>query len=165
MGAGKGPKGKGKGAVGPRGQTGPVMGAIGGGQSEGSGTGGGPPPQPDVQPVWCIPPGIQQMPAHHTHHHHHHHAHLYNIDPEAGDLIPPRPPDPSTSQPPPRLGRSQCGWPLPRRRGGGTRRRRRRHRGCKGSPREKQGGAGPGTGTETRSRTPWWLRPSLWRWR
>ena len=38
----------------------------------------------------CIPPGIQQMPTHHTHHHHHHHhAHLYNMDPDAGDLIPP----------------------------------------------------------------------------
>ena len=40
----------------------------------------------------CIPPGIQQMPAHHTHHHHPHHAHLYNIDPDAGELISPQPP-------------------------------------------------------------------------
>ena len=39
----------------------------------------------------CIPPGIQQMPVHHTHHHHHHHHHLYNIDPGAGELIPPQP--------------------------------------------------------------------------
>ena len=42
----------------------------------------------------CIPPGIQQMPAHHTHHHHHHHHHLYNIDPDAGELIPPQAPRP-----------------------------------------------------------------------
>ena len=52
--------------------------------------GGGAPPQPDVQPVRCIPPGIQQMPAHHIHHQ----AHLYNIDPDAGELIPPQPPRP-----------------------------------------------------------------------
>ena len=42
----------------------------------------------------CIPAGIQQMSAHHTRHNHHHHAHLYNIDPNAGDLIPPQPPRP-----------------------------------------------------------------------
>ena len=99
LGAGKGPEGKGKGALSPRGQTGRGMGAVGGGRSEGRGTGGGAPPQPDVQPVRCIPPGIQQMPAHDTHHHHHHHAHLYNIDPHAGDLIPPNPPGPGTSRP------------------------------------------------------------------
>ena len=34
------------------------------------------------------------MRAHHTHRHHHHHAHLYNIDPDAGYLIPPQPPRP-----------------------------------------------------------------------
>ena len=57
------------------------MGAQGGGRDEGRGAEGGAPPQADVQPVRCIPPGIQQMPAHHTHHHHHHHHHhLYNID-------------------------------------------------------------------------------------
>ena len=66
------------------------MGALGGGRSEERGTGGGAPPQPDVQPVRCIPPGIKQMPAHHTHHHQHHHAHLYNINPDAEDLIPPQ---------------------------------------------------------------------------
>ena len=91
MGAGKGPKGKGKGAVGPRGQTGQGTGATRGGRSAGRGTGGGAPPQSDVQPVRCTPPGIQQMPAHHTHQHPQQHAHLYNIDPDPGDLIPPQP--------------------------------------------------------------------------
>ena len=80
LGAGRGPKGKGKGATGPQRQAGRGMGARGGGRVEGRGAGGGPPPQQDVQPVRCIPPGIRQMPAHHTHHHHHHHHHhLYNI--------------------------------------------------------------------------------------
>ena len=51
----------------------------------------------------CIPPGIQQMPAHHTHHHHHDHAHLYNITPHAGDLIPPQPPRPQHQPAPPAL--------------------------------------------------------------
>ena len=61
---------------------------LGEGGAMGGGRGGRAPPQPDVQPVRCIPPGIQQMPAHRTHHHRHH------IDPDAGDLIflqPPRP--------------------------------------------------------------------------
>ena len=58
------------------------------------GAGGGASPQLDSQPVRCIPPGIQQMPAHHTPHHHLHHAHLYNIDPDAGELIPHQPPRP-----------------------------------------------------------------------
>ena len=49
----------------------------------------------------CIPPGIQQMPAHHTHHHHHHHHHLYNIDLDAGELIPPEPPRPQHQPAPP----------------------------------------------------------------
>ena len=50
----------------------------------------------------CIPPGIQQMPAHHTHHHHHHHNHhLYNIDPDAGELVPPKPPRPQQQPAPP----------------------------------------------------------------
>ena len=100
-GAGKGPKGKGKGAVGPPEQTAWGMGAVGGGRSEGGGTGGGAPPQPDVQLVRCIPPGIRQMLANHTHHHHHHHAHLYNIDPDAGDSIPHQPPRPEHQRPPP----------------------------------------------------------------
>ena len=50
----------------------------------------------------CIPPGIQQMPAHHTnHHHHHHHHHLYNIAPDAGELVPPQPPRPRHQPAPP----------------------------------------------------------------
>ena len=101
MGAGKGPKGEGKGGVGLRGQPGRSLGALGGGRSEGRGPEGGAPPQQDVQPVRCIPPGIEQMPAHHTHHHHHHQAHLYNIDPDAGDLIPPEPPRPQHQPAPP----------------------------------------------------------------
>ena len=102
LGAGKGPKGKGrKGDVGPRGQAGRGAGAAGGGHGEGRGTGSGAPPQPDVQPVRCIPPGIPQMPAHHAHRHHHHHTHLYNIEPGAGDLIPPQPPRPPHQPAPP----------------------------------------------------------------
>ena len=95
QGRGRDPKGKGKGASGTD-WTG--HGSRGG---EGRGTGGGAPPQPDVQPVRCIPPGIQQMPAHHTQRHHHHHTHLYNIDPDAGDLIPPPPPRPQHQHAPP----------------------------------------------------------------
>ena len=101
-GTGKRPKGKGKGAAGPKGQAGRGMGAHGGGRGEGRGAEGGAPPQPDVQPVRCIPPGIQQIPAHHTHHHHHHHHHhLYNIDPDAGELVPPQPPRHQHQQAPP----------------------------------------------------------------
>ena len=99
--AGRGPEGKGKGATGPKGQAGRGMGARGGRRVEGRGTGGGAPPQLDVQPVRCIPPGIQQIPAHHTHHHHHQHHHLYNIDPDAGELIPPQPPRPRHQPAPP----------------------------------------------------------------
>ena len=101
QGAGKGPKGKGKGAAGPKGQTGWGMGARGGGQAEGRGAGSGAPQQPDSQPVRCIPPGIQPMPAHHTNHHHHHHHHLYNIDPNAGELVLPQPPRPQHQPAPP----------------------------------------------------------------
>ena len=118
VGAGKGAQGEGKGATSPQGQAGRGMGARGGGRVEGRGAGGGAPPQPDVQPVRCIPPGIEQMPAHHTHHHqHHHHHHLYNIDPDAGELIPPQPPRPQHQPAPPQhRERSRRGWP---RRGGG----------------------------------------------
>ena len=49
----------------------------------------------------CIPPVIQQMPAHHTHHHHHHDAHLYNIDCDAGNLIPPQTPKTAAPAAPP----------------------------------------------------------------
>ena len=89
------------------------------GQGAGRGTGSEAPPQTDVQPVRCIPPGIQQMPAHHAdhhhryHHQHHHHAYLYNIDPDTADLIPPNPPDGSTSRPPSRTA-AFCAAPLPR---------------------------------------------------
>ena len=95
LGVGKGPRGKErKGDIGPRGQAERGVGAGGDRQGVGQGTGSGAPPRPEIQPVQCIPPGIQQMPAHHTHHHHHHHTHLYNIDPDAGDLVPPQPPRP-----------------------------------------------------------------------
>ena len=101
MGARRGPKGKGKGATGPEGQAGWNIGAQGGGRVKRRGARGGAPPQPDVQPVRCIPPGMEQMLAHHTHHHHHHHHHLYNIDPDAGELIPPEPPQPQHQPAPP----------------------------------------------------------------
>ena len=102
--AGKGPKGKRKGAAGPKGQAEQGMGAREGGRDEGRGAGSGAPPQPDVQPVRCILPGMKQMPAHHTnhhHHHHHHHHHLYNMDPDAGELVPPQPPRPQHQPAPP----------------------------------------------------------------
>ena len=60
--------------------------AGGGGKSGGQGKGGGAPLQPDVQAVRCIPPGIQQILAHHAHHNH---QLIYTIDPNMGDLIPP----------------------------------------------------------------------------
>ena len=65
-------------------------GVTGGGQGGGRGAGSGAPPQSDVQPVRCIPPGIQPMPAHHSHRHHHHHSHLYKVDPHAKDLMLPQ---------------------------------------------------------------------------
>ena len=65
------------------------MGTRGEGKGGGQEKGGGELPQPDVQMVRCIPPGIQQMLAHHTHHHQ---QPIYNIDPDVGDLIPPLPP-------------------------------------------------------------------------
>ena len=71
------------------------------GRVEGRGAGGGAPPQPDVQQERCIPPGIQQMLAHHTHHHHPHHHHLYTIDPDTSELIPPQPPRPRHQPAPP----------------------------------------------------------------
>ena len=177
LGTGRGPKGKGgKGDVGPRGQTGRGAGATGGGQSVGRETGGGAPPEPDVQPVWCIPRGIQQMPAQHAHHHHHHHAHLYNIDPVARDLVPPKPAHPHISRHPTRTaapraaphprhqsgGRSRRGWPLPRRQGDMARRLRGRRRGGRRSRHGGQSGPGTGTGTRKQSRTPWGARPSPW---
>ena len=111
VGAGRGLKGKGKGATGPQGQAGRGMGDRGGGRVEGRGVGGGATPQPDVQPVRCIPPGIQQMPAHHTHH-----TTTTNTTSTTSTLTPessspPNPHDPSTSRPPPRRERSRRGWP------------------------------------------------------
>ena len=161
-GTGKGPKGKGKGkGKGPKGQEGRGTGAQGGGRGEGRGAEGGAPPQPEVQPVRCIPPGIQQMQAHHTyHHHHHHHHHLYNIDPDAGELIPPQPPRHQHQQAPPRRGRSRRGWP--RRRGDGAWHRRRRCRSSEGGRHRGRRRAGRGTWTGAQSRTRWGGRPSPW---
>ena len=151
LGAGRGTRGNGgKGDVGPRGQAGWGAGARGDGLGVGRGTRSRAPRQLDVQPVRCIPPGIQQMPAHHAHHHNHHHAHLYNIDLDAGDLVPPPPPNPPTSGPPiptaappgaplPRhesRGRSWRGWPLPW--------RREVWRGAGATCAEASGGAGTG---------------------
>ena len=156
MGAGKGPKGNGRGALGPRGQTERGTGARRGGRSEGRGTGGGAPPQPDVQPVLCIPPGIEQMPAHHTrhHHHHHHHAHLYNIDPHAGDLIPPQPSRPQHQPAPPAMRAEPARMAAASAAGGGARRRRPRHRGRRGSRRGGQRGPALGPGLGHSPRTP-----------
>ena len=117
------------------------MGARGGGRVSGWGAGGGAPPQPDVQPVRCIPPGIQKMPAHHTHHHHPNHAHLYNIDVTPENSSPPNPHDPSTSQPPPRTESGDGADGL--RGGGGGGAGTGRHRGRRGSRREGQGRAWP----------------------
>ena len=113
----RGAQGQAQGRHGPQGTDRTGHGSPGGraGQREGGGERGAPAAgraAGEVHP----PPGIQQMPAHHTHHHRHHHHHLYNIDPDAGELVPPHPHDPSTSQPPPRRERSWRGWP---RRGGG----------------------------------------------
>ena len=95
LGAGRGPSGKGrKGNVGPQGQAGWCVGAGRDKQGVGRGTRSGAPPQPDVQPVLCIPPGIQQMPAHDAHQQYHHNAHLYNMDPDAEELVPPQFPRP-----------------------------------------------------------------------
>ena len=154
----KGPKGKGKGAAGPKGQAGRGMGAQRGGRDEGRGAESGAPPQPDVQPVRCIPPGIQQMPAHHTHHHHHHHHHhLYNIDPDAGELVPPQPPRPRHQPAPPapraepaRMAAAEGGRgaaSAPQAQGQGE------------EPAQGQRGAGHGTGTGARSWTLWGKRP------
>ena len=136
------------------------MGARRGGRLKGRGAGGGAPPQPDVQPVRCTPPGIQQMPAHHTHDHHPGHAHLYNIDPDAGELIPPEPPRPQ-HQPAPPAPRAE---PAPMASAGGWRGAvpAPQAQGPQGSRREGQGGPGPRTGTGARSRTLWGMRPSPW---
>ena len=76
-----------------------ARGRGGEGNSGGKGKGGGVSPQPEVWAVQSIPPGIQQMPAHHAHQHH---QPIYNIDPNMGDLIPPRTHQ-TPRQPPPCL--------------------------------------------------------------
>ena len=87
QGAGRGLRGKGgKVDMGPRGQAGQSTGSGREGQGTVQGKGGWAPPQPDVQAVRCIPPGIKQMPAHHAHHYQ---QPIYNIDPDMGVLIPP----------------------------------------------------------------------------
>ena len=73
------------------------------GGARGEGRGAGRPHSRTCSQCGASPPGIQQMPAHHTHHHHHHHAHLYNIDLDAGDLIPPPTPRPQHQPAPPAL--------------------------------------------------------------
>ena len=118
QGAGKGHKGKSKGNVGPEGQAGRGMGARGGGWAEERGAGSGAPPQPDVQPVRCIPPASNRCrrttPTTTT---------TTTTTPTTSTLTlasssPPNPHNPSPSQPPPRRERSRRGWP---RRGGGGR--------------------------------------------
>ena len=68
--------------MGHRGQAGRDTGTGGGGKTGGQGKEGRKPLQPEIQAVRCIPPGIQQMPAHHPHHHH---QRIYNIDPDMRD--------------------------------------------------------------------------------
>ena len=182
LGAGGGARGKeGKGDVGPRGQAGRGTGMRGEGQGKGQGKGGAAPRQPDVQAVRCIPPGIQQMPAHHAHHHH---QPIYKINPDMGDLIPPpTPPDPPPAPPPARTaeprttppprhgshGRNQRGWPPHQRRGGPARHQRSRRRGHKQSRHRgrwgpsvllRPGATGPRTGM--RSLTPLGAKASPW---
>ena len=72
---------EGKRDVGPREQAGRGTGTGGGGHGTGQAKGGGALPQPEVQAVRCIPPGIEQMPAHHAHHRQ---EPIYNIDPDMG---------------------------------------------------------------------------------
>ena len=77
--------------MGPREQAGRGTATGGKGQGTGQGKGGRAPRQPDIQVVWCIPPGIQRLPVHHAHHQH---QPIYNINPDMGDLIPPQLPQP-----------------------------------------------------------------------
>ena len=100
-GPGRGPRARARGTWAPGDRQDGSREPRGEGGAKGRATGRGAPPQPDVQPVRCIPPGIQQMRAHHTHHHHHQHAHLYNIDPDAGDFVAPQPPRPQHQPAPP----------------------------------------------------------------
>ena len=86
------------GDVSPRGQAGRGAGTGGGRKGGGQGKAGREPPQPEVQAVRAIPPGMVQMPAHH------HCQSLYTIDSNMGDLIPPQPPLPPRQLPPPPTG-------------------------------------------------------------
>ena len=67
--------------MGNRVQGGQGQGTGGVGKGKGRGKGDGEAPQAEVQAVWWIPPGIQQMPAHHAHHHEP--LPMYNIDPDS----------------------------------------------------------------------------------
>ena len=141
VGAGRGPKGKGKGATGPQGQAGRGMGARGGGRVEGRGAGGGAPSQPDVQPVRCIPPGIQQMPAHQPTTTTTTTTTFTTSTPTPQSSFPPNPHDPSTSQPPPHRERSRRRWP--QRGGGGEAAPAPQAQGPQGEPAQMAGGARP----------------------
>ena len=92
-GARRGPSGKEQGGnAGHRGQGGQGSGAGGYGKSKWhrpQGEGGMEGVQGEVAAVQRIPPGIQQMPVHHTHHHHS--LRMYNIDTNLGALISPQP--------------------------------------------------------------------------
>ena len=154
MGARKGPKGKGKGGAGPRGQTGQGTGAAGGGRGEGRERRAGRPRSRTYSQCGAFPPAsnkcLRTTPITTTGTT----ATSVTSTPTLETSSPPNRPYPSTSQPPPRRGRSRRGWPLPRRRGGRARGGPRRHRGCRGSRRGGQRGPGPGTGIGTRSQTP-----------
>ena len=133
------------------------MEAVGDGQGAGPGTGSGVPPQPEVSPVRCIPPGNQQMPVRHAHNHQ---PFLYKMSPNIGDLIPPKLPRPPY-QPAPHPHSGSPRGPAPaarepraeparmtaaRRRGGPARRRRHRHR---NRGRSRRGGRlSPGLGRD-----------------
>ena len=167
--------------MGHRGQSGRGTGMGGEGKGGEQGKGGGKLPQPEVQAVPCILPGIQPLPAHHAHHQH---QPICNIEPDMGDLIPAQPPQPPRQPPspaytaPPRAtqpprhgshGRSRGRWRPPQRRGGPARNRRGWCRSHGRSRHGEQWGPRiplrPGTiasGTGTRSPTPWGAKPSSW---
>ena len=129
------------------------------------GTGGGAPPKLDVQPVRCIPPGIQRMPAHHTQHHHQHHTHLYNIDPDAGELIPPQPPGPK-HQPAPPAPRAEPALMAAASAGGGRGAAPApQAQGPQGEPARGAGGARPWERDWGTVPDPGGTRPSPWWWR
>ena len=118
----------------------------------------------DVQPVRCIPPGIQQMPAHHTQHHHQHQAQLYNIDPEAGDLIPPLPPRPQHQPAPPAPRAEPARIAAASAAGGRGAAPAPQAQGPQGEPARGAGGARP-LDRDWDTWTLWGVRPSLCWWR